>query len=82
METDTVKQLIEAGIPGAEAHVSGDGCNMETTVIAEAFEGKTPVQKQRLVMATVREQIESNELHAIGIKTFTPAQWAEKSAEG
>lgn len=78
METDAVKQLIEAGIPGAEAHVTGDGCNMETQVIAEAFEGQTPVQRQRLVLATVREQIESNELHAIAIKTFTPVQWSKK----
>jgi acid stress-induced BolA-like protein IbaG/YrbA len=41
--------------------------------------GKTPIQKQRLVMATVKPQIESGELHAISIKTYTPEQWSAQS---
>jgi acid stress-induced BolA-like protein IbaG/YrbA len=30
-------------------------------------------------MATVKSQIESDELHALSIKTFTPQQWAEQN---
>ncbi len=75
MELDEVKRLIETGLPGCEALVTGDGCNLEATVISDVFAGKLPLQKQRLVMATVKAQIESNEIHALSFKTYTPEEW-------
>jgi acid stress-induced BolA-like protein IbaG/YrbA len=78
MENDAVKQLIEAGLPGCRVEVTGDGRHFEAVVVSDEFEGKTPLQKQRMVMATVKSQIESDELHALSIKTFTEAQWAER----
>jgi acid stress-induced BolA-like protein IbaG/YrbA len=76
METEAVAQLIRAGMPGAEVRVTGDGSHFEAVVVSEAFEEKSPIQKQRLVMDTVRPQIASGELHALSIKTFTPVEWA------
>ena len=78
METEAVAKLIRDGIPGARVEVAGDGSHFEAVVVSDDFAGKTPIQKQRLVMATVRPQIESGELHALSIKAFTPAQWAER----
>jgi len=75
MEIEAIVQLIESGMPGCEARVSGDGRHFEAIVISEAFEGKTPLQKQRMVMATVKPQLESDELHALSIKTYTREQW-------
>ncbi|HXK56156.1 MAG TPA: BolA/IbaG family iron-sulfur metabolism protein [Gammaproteobacteria bacterium] len=75
MENEKVQQLIEAGLPGARAMVTGDGRHFEAVVISGEFAGKSPLQKQRLVMATVRQQIDSDELHAITIKTLTPEEW-------
>ena len=80
METEAVKALIEAGLAGCEAHVTGDGRHFEAQVISDEFAGKTLLQKQRMVMATVKSQIESDELHALSIKTFTPEEWASKGA--
>jgi acid stress-induced BolA-like protein IbaG/YrbA len=78
METEAVADLIRSGLPGAEVEVTGDGSHFEARVVSDLFAGKTPIQKQRLVMATVRSQIESGELHALSIKTFTPTQWDEQ----
>ena len=78
METDAVAQLIRDGMPGATVTVTGDGSHFEALVVSGDFAGKSPIQKQRLVMATVRSQIESGDLHALSIKTFTPEQWAEQ----
>ena len=55
--------------------VSGDGSHFEAIVISQDFAGKSLIQKQRLVMAAVREQIASGELHALSIKTYTPEEW-------
>jgi len=71
MQNEEVARLIEEGLPGSQVTVTGDGRHFEAVVINEAFTGKTPLQKQRMVMQTVRAQIESDELHALSIKTLT-----------
>lgn len=76
METHAIEHLIQAGMPGSQVKVTGDGSHFEAVVISQDFAGKSPIQKQRLVMATVREQIDSGELHALSIKTYTPDEWA------
>lgn len=75
METEAVAQLIRGGMPGARVEVTGDGSHFEAVVVSGDFAGKTLIQKQRMVMATVRPQLDSGELHALSIKTFTPEQW-------
>ena len=76
MDTEAVAKLIRDGMPGAEVTVTGDGSHFEAVVVSGDFEGKSAIQRQRLVMATVKPQIETGELHALSIKTFTPEQWA------
>ena len=72
MENQEVERLIAEGLPGCKVTVSGDGRHFEAVVISEEFAGKTPLQRQRMVMNTVRAQIESDQLHALSIKTLTP----------
>jgi acid stress-induced BolA-like protein IbaG/YrbA len=76
MEPEAVAALIRAGLPDADVKVTGDGAHFEAVVVSEAFDGLTPIKKQRLVMDTVKPQIASGELHALSIKALTPAQAA------
>lgn len=69
MEPEKIKSLIEAGLPDAQVEVTGDGEHFDALVISKEFEGKSLIARQRMVMATVREQIDSGELHALSIKT-------------
>jgi len=71
MENEKVEALIRAGMPGAEVTVTGDGRHFEAIVVSPEFEGKSLIQRHRMVMATVREQIASDELHALSIKAYT-----------
>ena len=80
MNTEDVKALIEKGIPGSEAIVSGEGCNLEVTVISDSFEGKSMLAEQKLVYAAVNHLIQTGELHALGIKAFTPDEWKKEKA--
>jgi acid stress-induced BolA-like protein IbaG/YrbA len=75
MNPEEVKRLIEAGLPGCEVTVSGDGSHFDAIVVGEMFEGMSPVKKQQAVYGTVTEQITSGALHALTIKTYTPAEW-------
>ena len=77
MENSQVEALIKAGLPDAEVKVSGDGRHFEVEVISPAFEGKSLIQRHRMVMATVKEQVASDELHALSIKSArTPGEAA------
>ena len=76
MENAEVRQLIEAGLPGADVKVSGDGSHFEAVVISEVFEGKSPVAQQKMVYATLGEHITNGSLHALTIKAYTPEKWA------
>jgi acid stress-induced BolA-like protein IbaG/YrbA len=80
MDPKAVEALIRAGLPGAEVTVTGDGSHFDAVVISPEFAGKSPLAKQRLVLDSVSAEIKSGELHALSIKTFTPAEWAAQSA--
>ena len=69
MDPSRVKELIEAGLPGAKVEVTGDGRHFEAVVTSADFSGKSMIQKHKMVLATVQEQIVTDELHALSIKT-------------
>ncbi|MFP7722052.1 BolA family protein [Lysobacter sp. A3-1-A15] len=74
MNADTIKQLIEQGLPGARADVRGDdGVHFEATVVCSAFAGKLPLARHRLVYATLGERM-GGEIHALALKTLTPEE--------
>jgi acid stress-induced BolA-like protein IbaG/YrbA len=79
MEISEVQGLIEAGLPGAKVTVTGDGSHFQATVVSPEFEGKSLLQKQKMVFATVNEHITSGALHAFSIKAYTPAEWEKAS---
>lgn len=77
MDPEQIKQLIEAGIAGSKATVTGDGGKYEATVISDAFAGLSMLKEHQLVYATVNEHIASGALHALTIKAYTPGEWEE-----
>lgn len=76
LNAETIRQLIEQGLPGARADVRGDdGVHFEATVVAEAFRGKLPLARHRMVYATLGERM-GGEIHALALKTVTPDEAA------
>lgn len=72
MNTETIKNLIEQGLPGAQAQVHGpDGVHFEATVVSPVFAGKLPLARHRMVYATLGELM-GGEIHALSLKTLTP----------
>lgn len=78
MQPEHIKQLIETGLPDAQAYVEGDGTHFNTAVICPAFAGKSRIQKQQMVYDTVRAQLLDGSLHALSISTFTPDEWQKQ----
>lgn len=78
MDSATIKNLIEQGLPGARVDVEGaDGVHFEAVVIADAFAGKLPLARHRLVYATLGDLM-GGAIHALALKTLTPAEAQSK----
>nr|WP_207037337.1 BolA family protein [Salinicola sp. DM10] len=77
MQPSDVKRLLEDRIDGCEFHIQGEGCNFQVVAVGEVFADLNKVKSQQLIYAALSDEIASGALHAITIKTFTPAQWAE-----
>jgi len=75
MEPNEIKTLVETGLPGSEAIVTGDGSHFEAIVVSSAFEGLSMVKEQQLVYGTLGDRIASGAIHAISIKAYTPEEW-------
>ena len=68
--------IISAGLPCDHLEVSGDGRHWQALVVSPEFEGKRPVQRHQRVYAALGERMHTDEVHALSMKTFTPAEWA------
>ncbi len=78
MTPEQLQKRIEVLGPGTRAQVTdltGTLDHYQATVVSPAFEGKLMIEQHRMVMATVQKEIDSGEVHALTMKTYTPAQW-------
>ena len=67
-----IEQMIREGLPDAEVSVSGDdGVHFEALVVSPSFQGRTTLQRHRMVYATLGSLM-GNEIHALGLRTETP----------
>lgn len=72
MTADQIKKMIESGLEACSAQVKGDdGVHFEATVICPRFEGKSTLQRHRMVYQTLGELM-GREIHALTLTTRTP----------
>lgn len=78
MDANLIRTLIENGLPGARAEVQGDdGVHFEAVVVCDAFAGKLPLARHRMVYATLGERM-GGEIHALALKTLTQDEYARR----
>ncbi len=56
-----------------------DGQHFEALIVSAAFEGKNMVKQHQLVYAALGDRMKE-EIHALSMKTLTPAQWQASQA--
>ena len=78
MTADQLKALIAAGMACEHLEVEGDGRHWFATIVSPEFEGKRPIARHQRVYATLGERLKTDEVHALSLKTLTPAEWAAK----
>ncbi len=75
MTAEELQAIIAAGLPCEHLHVEGDGRHWYATLVSAEFEGKRLIQRHQQVYATLGEKIKTDEVHALSMKTYTPAEW-------
>lgn len=79
MTADQLKDLIAAGLPCEHLALEGDGRHWFATIVSAQFEGQRLVQRQRMVYATLGNRMATDEVHALSMKTYSPAEWATQA---
>jgi acid stress-induced BolA-like protein IbaG/YrbA len=79
MTAEELQTIIAAGLPCEHLHVEGDGRHWYATLVSAEFEGKRLIQRHQQVYATLGEKIKTDEVHALSMKTYTPAEWQAAS---
>ena len=73
---ERIQKMIEEALPDARVTVQGDdGVHFQAVVVSDVFDGETPVQQHRRVYRALGGRMESEEIHALALKTYTPATW-------
>ncbi len=74
MTLQELQQKLTNALPKAKIELSGDGCNCSATIISESFEGVSLLNRQKMILSIVKDDIASGELHALSIKAKTPGE--------
>jgi stress-induced morphogen len=76
VDSEEIRRRVATALPGSEISIRdmvGDGDHLEMIVVSPVFEGKTTLERHRLVYAPLKDLL-GGALHALALKTMTPAE--------
>jgi stress-induced morphogen len=81
MEPSEVERLLEAAFPDGQIELvdlTGTKDHYQARIVSSAFEGKSPIEQHQLVYRALGNAM-SGPIHALALKTYTPAAWSKAS---
>jgi stress-induced morphogen len=73
-----LKERLETLSPDTQVTVTdltGTQDHYQALIISSAFAGKMMIDQHRLVFQLVQTEVDSGEVHALTLKTYTPEQY-------
>ena len=74
-----IRSFIAAGLACEHVEVEGDGRHFFATIVSREFEGTSRVARHQRVYQALGDRMRE-QIHALSMKTLTPAEWAQTSA--
>ena len=74
-----VQSFISQGLNCEHLEVEGDGRHFFATIVSDEFEGASRIKRHQRVYAALGDRMRE-QIHALSMKTLTPAEWAHESA--
>lgn len=78
MEPEQIETLIRQGMACDHLQVGGDGRHFEAVVVSGEFLGMSRIQRHQRVNQTLKPYLDTGELHALSLKTYTPEEWSAR----
>lgn len=78
---EQVREYIAAGLDCRLVEVEGDGRHFFATIVSAEFEGLPRVRRHQRVYAALGDRMRE-QVHALSMKTLTPAEYAATAAPG
>ena len=78
MTADQLETIIAQQLPCQHLSVEGDGRHWYATIVSDQFEGLRLIQRHQKVYATLGHKMQTDEVHALSMKTYTPSEWAQQ----
>mmetsp|Transcript_7935 Transcript_7935/g.22511 ORF Transcript_7935/g.22511 Transcript_7935/m.22511 type:complete len:88 (+) Transcript_7935:100-363(+) len=78
LKAKIVEKLSPADVVLVSDESDGCGAKFSVVVVCSAFEGVPLLDRQRIVNEAIKEEMKT--IHALSMKTWTPAQWEKKKA--
>jgi acid stress-induced BolA-like protein IbaG/YrbA len=72
-----VQRFIVDGLTCEHIDVNGDGQHFFATIVAAEFEGKSRIARHQRVYQALGDRMRA-QIHALSMKTLTPAEWADQ----
>ena len=76
MNAEQLRSIIAASLTCTHLEVDGDGRHWSAVLVSESFTGLRLIARHQMVYATLGQKIQTDEVHALSMKTYTPAEWA------
>jgi stress-induced morphogen len=55
--------------------LTGGGDHWQVIIVSAAFDGKGLLEQHRMVNEVLKEPLADQRIHALSLKTYSPAQW-------
>jgi stress-induced morphogen len=78
IKPEEIRATLERALPGSTIEMqdlTGGGDHWQLFIVSPAFEGKGLVEQHRMVNDALKEEMGDQRIHALALKTYTPAQW-------
>ena len=79
MTADQLETIIAQQLLCQHLSVEGDGRHWYATIVSDQFEGLRLIQRHQKVYATLGQKMQTDEVHALSMKTYTPSEWANQA---
>ena len=76
MTSEELRSLISASLACDRIEIDGDGRHWQAVIVSAEFAGMRAIQRHQRVYATLGARMHTDEVHALSMKTYTPAEWA------
>ncbi|HXE19154.1 BolA family protein [Castellaniella sp. UC4442_H9] len=76
-----VREYIAEHLECEHLEVRGDGAHFEALIVSRVFEGKRTLERHQVVYQALGERMRE-EIHALSMRTLTPAEYADQPKNG